>query len=128
MKTGPATYVISIPDGGTWALIEVHGSVTTETIKSIVNEATQLAKEHSLLDFLYDGTDSSSSISILDQYQVVNRDLSMLGFDRRAKIAMLIRAEDTSRDFIETALRNAGYNCRLFTEREEAKRWLSQSE
>jgi len=125
MKTEPATFVFSIPDGATWVLVEVHGSVSVGTIKAIVKEATELKKEHGFYDFLYDGSDSSSAISILDQYQVVNQDLTAMGFDRRSKIALLISTGDTSRDFIETALRNAGYNCRLFTERDEAISWLS---
>ncbi len=128
MKNKPATYDLSIPDGATWVHVEVHGSVTIDTMKAIAKETTDLIKEHGFYDFFYDGSDSSSAVSIFDQYQVVTQDLATLGFDRRSKIAVLISAGDSSRDFAETALRNAGYICRLFTDRDEATSWLSQSE
>jgi len=128
MNNEPATFDVSIPEGASWVLVEVHGSVTIETIKAIIKEATNLLKEHGLRDFFYDGSDSTSAISILDQYQVVSHDLAAFGFDRRSKIAAFVSVGDSSRDFIETALINAGYHCRLFTDRAEATSWLSLGE
>lgn len=128
MKSKPANYVVSIPDGTSWVHIEVHGSISADLLRMMLLESIDLAHRHHLCDFFYDGSDSENGVSILKQYQFVHQDLEEYGFDQRSKMAMLINAEDSSRDFIETVLRNEGYNFRLFTDRTEATSWLQRRE
>jgi len=47
-------------------------------------------------------------------------------FDRNAKVAFLIHPDDHSHDFIEVVFRNAGFNARLFREKENALKFLSE--
>jgi hypothetical protein len=47
-----------------------------------------------------------------------------LNLDRAARVAILVRPDDISHNFVETVSRNAGYNVRVFRERKAAIDWL----
>jgi len=61
-----------------------------------------------------------------DQYRLSYEDMRTFGLAKTSRIAILVGADDRSHNFIETVFRNAGYNCRLFVNEDDARNWLRQ--
>jgi hypothetical protein len=74
--------------------------------------------------FLVDATNAPLKADIASQYFFAYEQVEKLHFRRSWKIALLIAPEDSSREFLETAIRNAGYALRCFEQREAAMTWL----
>ena len=121
-----ASYELSIPDGASWIRIEIRDSISAEVGRNMLIETVELANLHSINGILLDVSEAPQVKSVVDQYQLVNNELEKFGFNRHARIAILVRDEDSSRTFLETTLRNAGYNCSLFTDRTRAEDWLKR--
>ena len=128
MNEESKSYEVSLPEGASWVLVRVYRPVSFDVGRGMMKEAIGLAKRHGLSSFLHDVTGAPSILNATEQYQFAHFDLKDFGFDQNSKKAILVSEGDTTRDFMVTVLRNAGYNCRLFTSRAEAIRWLSQSE
>lgn len=120
------SYKLSIPDGASWIRIEIRDSISAEVGRTMLIETVELANIHDIHGILLDVLGAPSVKSVVDQYQLVNNELEKFGFDRFARIAILVRDQDSSRTFLETTLRNAGYKCSLFTERNFAEDWLKR--
>jgi hypothetical protein len=72
-----------------------------------------------------DLTHAINQESTTDQYHYAYTDMSSTqGLDRFAICAALIDPADSSHDFIETVLRNAGFNLRLLSNPAQAMAFL----
>lgn len=120
------SYELSIPDGASWIHIEIRDSISAEIGRAMLIETVELANSRGIRGILLDVLGAPSVRSVVDQYQLVNNELGEFGFDRFARIAILVREQDSSRTFLETTLRNAGYSCSLFTDRDLAEDWLEK--
>jgi hypothetical protein len=60
-------------------------------------------------------------------YEFANKEMVDFGFSRRSRSALLVRPDDRSHDFIETAFLNAGYAVKLFTDEVSAISWLEKA-
>lgn len=64
--------------------------------------------------------------STLEQYEFVHSDMMRSsGVDKYARVAALVRTNDSSHDFLETVFRNVGFNLRLFRDRGAALNFLN---
>ena len=88
-------------------------------------EAHRLGREMKTNRFLLDLVDARNIDSTTDQYDFVHTDMAQSPqVDKYARIAALVSPDDHSHDFIETVIRNAGFNLRVFREREAALAFL----
>ncbi len=53
-------------------------------------------------------------------------DVKLFGLNRNSRIAILVDLNDKSHNFIETVLRNAGYNCRIFFNEDAVVKWFGK--
>lgn len=114
-------YTIKVSDTGDYILITVNGDVDSKTAMEYTTASHKLGNELGIMKFLVDLRNSRNVQMIGENYHFVNQDLSKSPeVDRRAKVACLVSPEDHSHDFIETVLRNSGYNLTLFRDMEEA--------
>ena len=120
------TKEIKLSDSGKYILVRVNEDMTRTLAESLGLEAMHLGSKKNLNKFLYDLRNSRNKETLNSNYIFVNQDLKRLEPNPENKIAMLTNPNDKSHDFIETVLRNAGYNVRLFIVEEEAIIWLEE--
>lgn len=120
------TKEIKVSDNGKYIIVRVNEDMTRTLAESLGLEAMHLGIKKNLNKFLYDLRNSRNKETINANYIFAKQDLKRLDPNPANKIAMLTSPNDKSHDFIETVLRNAGYNVKLFIVEEEAIIWLEE--
>lgn len=118
---------IIISDNNKYIIVQVNENMTRILAERLGFEAVQLGNSKNITRFLYDLRNSRNTESINVNYIFANQDMKRLETNPNNMIAMLISVGDKSHDFIETVLRNAGYNVRIFEIESEAITWLDES-
>jgi len=119
-------YEIAFSADAGFVRITVHESITADLERDFVKEAIAAAKQNGVSRYLVDVREASNVASTVDQYRLAYEDTTRFGLDSTSKIAVLVRQADHSHDFIETVFRNAGHNCQLFVDEDDASDWLRQ--
>ena len=117
---------IKISDNNKYIIVQVNENMTRALAERLGFEAIQLGNTKNITRFLYDLRNSRNTESINVNYIFANQDMKRLETNPNNMIAMLISPGDKSHDFIETVLRNAGYNVRLFEVELDAIAWLEE--
>jgi hypothetical protein len=117
-------YNISLSEDGTFIRIRVFEAITGDMEKEFAENAIKDATQRGLNKFLVDVRGVQNLASTLDQYLFGYDDMNRLGLDKESRIAILVDENDRSHNFIETVFVNAGYDCRIFTEKTVASKWL----
>lgn len=120
-------YKIGLSDDKTHIVQKMYGEITCEAAMKCAEASHALGKKLGINRFLVDATGARNIESSFDNYEFANRALNTAKIDRRAVVALLVSPDDTSHDFVETVLRNAGYNITLFRDRRQAERYLHAS-
>ncbi len=120
------TEEIKVSDNSKYIIVRVDEDMTRTLAESLGLEAMHLGIKKNLNKFLYDLRNSRNKETINANYIFAKQDLKRLDPNPTNKIAMLTSPNDKSHDFIETVLRNAGYNVKLFIVEEEAIIWLEE--
>ncbi len=118
---------IKISDNNKYIIVQVNENMTRALAERLGFEAIQLGNTKNITRFLYDLRNSRNTESINVNYIFANQDMKRLETNPNNMIAMLISPGDKSHDFIETVLRNAGYNVKLLEVESEAIVWLEES-
>ena len=90
----------------------------------LADEFVGLGNEHGITRCLIDARGNTSVSSVSDQYVFAHKKVSATGLPRHWKFAFLKDKGDDSRNFIEIAMQNAGYEFKLFENESEAIDWL----
>jgi hypothetical protein len=119
-------YTISPAKDGDHIQIVLHDVMNRQTGIKVVQDSHALGDLLGIDKFLMDLTNAVNDDSTIDQFNFAHVDMPTTdGLNQYAKVAVLVNPDDHSHDFMETVLRNAGVNIRLFHDREEALAFLS---
>ena len=121
-ETMPQTLTPS--DDGAFIIQKITGPIDRLSAMRYNLEAHELGRELGINRFLSDVTESTNSEGETEDFRFANQDMKHEGIDRRARIAFLVAPDDHSHDFIETVTVNAGFNVKLFRNREDAEAFL----
>jgi hypothetical protein len=121
------TKEIKVSDSGKYIIVCVNEDMTRSLAESLGLEAMHLGNRKNINKYLYDLRNSRNKESVNANYIFANQDLKRLEPNPSNKIAMLTSPNDKSHDFIETVLRNAGYDVKLFVNESEAITWLEET-
>lgn len=105
-------------------LVEVFNPVTLDLAVSFTKSFVSLGNSHKLSHTVIDVRKTKSTSSILDKYIFAYEKAEQTGLSRSWRIALLKKVNDTSLDFIETVMINAGYQFKIFTNEQFALNWL----
>ena len=117
-------YTISLSADGTFIILKYVGDITRKSVVAPTIEAHALGNEMKIDRFLVDATEATNVETVLENYEFVNLDLPTMPLDKFARIALLVRPDDHSHDFVVTAARNSHVAITLFVDRELAERHL----
>jgi hypothetical protein len=117
----------------TLGVVEVvyKSEVSARDLRESTSELIELGKREGLNRFLVDAADMTlaPSTSLVDAYDLPTRQYVEQGADRQCRVAIYLpdsaRARDAVR-FYETACVNRGWMVKVFSERQEAVKWLAQ--
>jgi len=122
------SYRIQPAEEGSYIHIEVQGTINRAVGVELIIEAHSLGDELGIENYFMDLTQAVNDDTVSDQFHFANTDMAETpGLNRYAKVAALVAPEDHSHDFIETVLRNVGFNLRIFRCRSEAMAFLGLS-
>lgn len=108
-------------DDGRYLIMNVTGDVTRQLAMEYNVEAHKTGRAMGINRFLVDMTESTNVDSILDNYEFAYKDMKARPeIDNSAVVAVLVRPDDHSHDFIETVARNAHLNVTLYRDRDAA--------
>ncbi|HPR08727.1 MAG TPA: hypothetical protein PK620_09405 [Denitromonas sp.] len=117
-------FTISLSECGQFVLCRVNDAITLALMQQAAIEASAFGDACHTQRFLFDVRGTRNVESVFRNYQFAHEELRTLGVNRAASFAVLIDADDRSQDFLETAVRNAGFDIRLFTDADKATHWL----
>jgi hypothetical protein len=92
----------------------------------LLAEAVKTASASKLRNYLIDVRGITIGLNIVDQYRMAYDEGRKLGFTNDSRVAVLVDVGDRSRDFVEIAVQNAGYLCKVFHDESEVVDWFDQ--
>ncbi len=119
-------YSIEVVRGQHFIRVTAKGDLTRENALKMNEEAHQVGKDNGINQYLVDVREARNVESVTNNYKIAYKDMQKEMFDRNAKVAFLTHQDDHSHDFVEMVFRNAGFNVRLFREKEKALAFLSE--
>lgn len=122
-EQGPG-YAFAVDDSGRYLIVRVYGDVTRGFARAFCLAASERGAQAGLRRYLFDLRGSRNLESTFSNYVYAYEDMNALGLERNARVALLVDVDDASHDFVETVMRNAGYNLCLFRDEAAARAWL----
>ncbi len=120
------SYSVTLSDDGQYIVCRVDGPVTTAVARGFTLEMHRLSREAGVKRFLTDVREARNVLGPLDNYEYAYKDMRAMNAQRDIRSAVLVAPDDDSHNFVETVVRNAGYNLRLYRDEGEALAWLSE--
>ena len=118
-------YTITPSTDGMFIVLKVKGNITRRTAMQMNLEAHALGKQLQVRRYLVDVTEAKNTETPLENYKFAYSDMqTMDGIDKYARVATLVSPNDHSHDFMETVATNSGLIVRIFTDPDQAKRFL----
>ena len=108
-------------------ICEVFEAVTSEFALEFGKAAAEASHEQGVTRQLYDVRRVRNINSVFHNYDFAYKDMVNLELEHDNRAAILVDPADRSHDFVEIVSRNAGYNVRVFTEKERATAWLEDA-
>jgi len=126
VKGADMSYTITISENGQYIICRVTGSVTVEISREFAREMDSLSRATNIKRFLTDVREAPNIASVYQNYEYAYKDMIDLKLQRDVRSAILADSADTTHDFLETVVRNAGYNVRVFRSESAAIAWLNE--
>lgn len=100
--------------------------VTIELAHSMAQAMNKLANETGIDGRLIDTRGLQNAMSLVSNYDLAYKDMDALNIDRSTKVASLVDRANDSQSFVHNAIKNAGFNLRVFHEEAPAIAWLEE--
>jgi hypothetical protein len=118
-------YSITPDEQAKYITLKIKGRIDRQAMLERIVETSEVAAKRGLDRFLADFTEAQNAGSIADDYELINVDTrTNPSINPYSRIALLVAPEEYSYDFFEIASQNAGWNLRLFRDRQEALKFL----
>jgi hypothetical protein len=120
-------YTIAPSVDGLFITLKVKGNMTRRRVMQLNLETHALGRQLRIRRYLVDVTKARNTDSPMEVYEFAYADMQKAeGIDRAARVAILTDPMDHSHDFVETVCRNAGLIVRKFTDRNQARQFLTR--
>ena len=117
-------YSVDVSPSGKYIIIKVIGEMTVEIGKITNEKADNLGRRLNIKSLLSDLRECVNREKMDANISFSYKKLPKVKDSIFEKVAMLITPGDRSHDIIYITATNAGYNVRMFSEEEEAVKWL----
>jgi hypothetical protein len=118
-------YTLSIEAKNSHLFADVSGIRTRESVMAVTIEVFDAAIANGLSRVLVDVRAYEGRLGVLEVYLLVTELFQKLRGKGIKQAAIVDRPQSATREwFLETVAVNRGFNLRIFTEVEEARKWL----
>ena len=120
------THQIEIRKEPGYLHVILRGQRTPETVKAMAEAIYNSCKEHGCFKVLADSRELKGQLGVVDLYYIPS-EIPNDPMARRIRLASLDLEENREAwAFFETVFRNAGYQLKIFTDPDDAIRWLTK--
>ncbi len=119
-------YHISLSTNKRFVCTKIIGLVNSPSLLECLLAAQQVAQQTEITRHLLDLTEARNHLSTLENYHFAYHDMNRSDIDRLGRVALIVAPDDHTHDFFETLLRNNGRDVTLFTNCEDAERYLGE--
>ncbi len=119
-------FKISTSENEEYLIVEARKAVTAELGREMIEETLKEVDANNLNKIFIDVSRGPNTSTITEKYRFAFHETERLGHPKNVKIALFVRPEDHSRDFIKTLFQDAGYNCLIFPDKNSAIEWLTK--
>jgi hypothetical protein len=117
-------FEMKLAEGGKIGIIASHIKITKEGFEKLLTEVIQFKEKHNVDLVIYDVHEYTLEMPTFEQYDFVYNISSQFDIKMSRKIALLVKEDDHSYDFIETLYLNSGRVMKRFENYDEAVSWL----
>jgi hypothetical protein len=117
---------ISVSELKTYLFVRPRANITSRLAIAFTKTAVDMGQKINIHKHLIDVRGLSSVSGVVGKWEFANIEVKKIGLPRFWKIAALYDDGDSEVPFIETAMQNAGYNYRVFTNKKETVAWLEE--
>lgn len=121
-------YDITISEQKTYVYVRPHKNVTKRLAESYTRDATEMGSHYGVHRLLVDHRGISSVSGTMGKYEFAYENGQKVGLTLDWKVALLRDKDEAEIQFLETVMRNAGYDFRIFNKKEEAVDWLEEKQ
>ena len=118
------SFTTRVSDCRKYIHIIVTAEITYELAHSFMTQACVEASSLGIRNYFFDVRAARNVESTSNNYRLIYEDAQRMGYDRAAKLGILINHNDDSHDFIETVANSAGLNCKIFTCEDSLLEWV----
>jgi predicted glycoside hydrolase/deacetylase ChbG (UPF0249 family) len=118
----------TIGPSGKYLVCRVDEPVTAEVVFEMIRQLDELAEQTGIRNRFIDSRGMPNMMSVTTNYDLAYKDMEKMKIDRSTKIASMRLPTDAVDDFASTAIKNAGFNLRMFVDDAEAIAWLESDE
>jgi hypothetical protein len=116
----------SVAPTGKYLVCRVHVPITVEVAHRMAIAMNDLAARTGIEGRLMDCRGQPNLMSIMSNYDLAYKDMDKLEIDRSIKVASLVDTGESTQQFVHNAIRNAGFNLRVFHDEAAAVAWLEE--
>jgi hypothetical protein len=117
-------FEVSVAESGKYLVCRIQAPVTVDMTHRMAIAMNDLADRTGIDGRLIDVRGQRNTMSIMANYDLAYKDLDALEIDRSTKVASLVDSDEPIQDFVHNAIRNAGFNLRVFYDEAAAIAWL----
>jgi len=121
------SYTITLSESRKFLEVKATGPITIDIVRQWSADIEKMSRAMDIRRFLFDVRTAQNVCTVLENYFFAYRNSMELNLPRDVRSAILVSERDQSHDFVETTLRNAGYNVRIFTDESSAVKWLEEN-
>ena len=115
---------ITLSDNEKYILCVITGTFTAAEAQKFLIEMDAVSRANKCKKFLLDMRNAINVSDVVENYDFAYNQMNRLNLQRDVRLAVLTSPGDHSHDFVETAVSNAGYGSRLFSDEVDAIAWL----
>jgi len=118
------SYSASLSENGKFIVCMMEDPITLDDAKEFASKVDRLSRATGVKRVFTDVRGAPNVLSVFENYDFAYKILEGLQIQRDVRAATLVDRTDSTHNFAETVIRNAGYNMRLFKDEEAAIAWL----
>jgi hypothetical protein len=120
------SYSVSLSENANFINCKLEDPITLEHAKEFALEVDRLSRATGVKRVFTDVRGAPNVLSVFQNYDFAYKTMEALQLQRDVRAATLTDRTDSTHNFAETVIRNAGYNMRLFKDEEAAIAWLCE--
>ena len=120
------SYSLHIADTRKYIIVIIKGPITIDLARQYSMEAREMGRSTGIQRFLFDVRDATNRSSTFENYEFAYRNAQEMQLERKVHSAILADPNDSSHDFVELTMRNAGFCVKLFRDEDTAINWLEE--